>query len=311
MKLTLLKLIWKKHKAAWRKISIAAISAGALQAVIVVIINAAASNIQTGSLNIRYFLLFALTIAGYSFTSKYAQHQTVILMENLIIGVYVQIAEKVRNCRLLDYENIGADEIQKTMNTNTNILLEAAKSLTSFIAGLVMLSLSALYIGLLSVKAFIFVLIAIFLGIYIYMDKYRQIQKLMVRASEVENLFFKYFREVLGGFVELKLNRKKGDDLYEQYLKKSSSEIVDLTTEYEDRIVSNNVFVQSFYYTLIAAVIFLPAPDKLPAGDRHFADHRRGPFRLWQPVTGGDQYTADHEIRPGHGQASGSGKQAR
>ena len=77
-------------------------------------------------------------------------------MENLIIGLYADIGKKVGECGLLAYENIGADEIQNIMNSNTSILLEAAKSLTVFMVGLVMLSLSALYIGLLSFQGLYF-----------------------------------------------------------------------------------------------------------------------------------------------------------
>ena len=58
---------------------------------------------------------------------------------------------------------------------------------------------------------------------YIYLGKNKEIQRLMTKASEMEQLFFKYFRELLNGLIELKLNRRKQTDLLENHLKKSSA----------------------------------------------------------------------------------------
>ena len=153
------KLISKNNEGIWAAIISAAVIAGLLQGMIIVNLNGAASSIADGELNIRYFLLFLMSVLGYGLASNYASTQTVIVSSNLIIDLYIRIADKVHKADLRSFEKIGKTEVYNRLSTNSDIIMEAAKSYPHVGAAIVMIIFSAIYISIISTIAIILIIL--------------------------------------------------------------------------------------------------------------------------------------------------------
>jgi putative ATP-binding cassette transporter len=250
-------LLSKNNESTWVKIVTAAVIAGLMQASIVVVINSAAYNIAEGGLNLRYFLLFLLSVTGYGVANYYAANKTVALTSHVIFAMYERMADKLRNADLRSFEKIGKNTIYQRLYTNSDIIMETAKTLPSVGASLVMIVFCAFYIAYLSLTAIFVVVVFYAFGTFIYLSINKQTVAKITAASRRESEFKKTFRHFIEGFKELKINRKKSEDLLQNYTATASQLANQDKTAMEKTLEQANVFVQCFYYTLIAFIVFL------------------------------------------------------
>lgn len=251
------KLISKNNEGIWAAIISAAVIAGLLQGMIIVNLNGAASSIAEGELNTRYFLLFLMSVLGYGLASNYASTQTVIVSSNLIIDLYIRIADKVHKADLRSFEEIGKTEIYNRLSTNSDIIMEAAKSYPHVGAAIVMIIFSAIYISIISATAIILITLFYIFGGFIYFFILQNIRKKINQSTLSESKFKGIFKHIIEGFKEIKINRNKSHDLLDNYIKKQSEIAKKDKISMEKNLVHASIFVQSFYYMIIAFTIFL------------------------------------------------------
>lgn len=247
----------KDHEGTWTVIIAAAAVAGLMQGMIVVNLNGAASSIAEGGLNARYFLLFFMSVLGYAVAAYYASTKTVALSSSLIIDLYVRIAHKVSKAGLRSFENIGKAEIYNKLSTNSDIIMEGAKCFPIVGSGIVMITFSALYIAIISLTALLAVIGFYIFGIFIYLNILRQINSKIKQSSIQESTLKGLFRNLIEGYKEIKIDRKKGQDLLDNDIQEKSKLAKDAKIDMERNLVNANVFIQSFFYMLIAFMIFL------------------------------------------------------
>ena len=176
-------LFIRKDKTAWSKIVTAAVVAGVMQGLVVVIINEAAGNIIHGGLNFRLLLLFLATIGAYSLANHYSTSRTIALTERIIFSRYVGIADNIRNANALEYESIGKQTVYSTLEVNTDIILEMSKTLAGIGAGAVMILFCAVYIASLSLTALAVVIAFYIFGIFVYTENLKRAQTLLKKAA--------------------------------------------------------------------------------------------------------------------------------
>jgi len=253
----LYQLFVKQDKRTWAHILFAATAAGLMQGGIVVILNQAAGAIAADTLNLRYLLMFLIVLAAYSLASHYATSRTVALTESTIFATYTGIADKLRYLRLLEFERLGKSRIYSTLYTNTDIILETSKGLANVGAACIMILFCGVYIGYLSSLALLAVVIFYGFGVFVYATGFRRLQPLMRETDRYERCFKNLFTYFLEGFKEIKVSQRKGDDLFDNYVRPAGQEARDVRIQTEERLTANSIFVQSHYYVMVASMIFL------------------------------------------------------
>lgn len=266
MNLTLVNFLRKRANGTGAKIVVGSAISGLANGLFVVIINAAAKNYT--ELNFRYLVMFALCIAIYIITKKYALYQTAIIIRNAISETHIRITDKIRRCSLISFEDIGKSQIYTTLSENVEIIVEASRLTVSSSSAAVMLVFSFTYVAFLSLMAFWFTLILLFSGVCVFLFNQKKITEELRGATKIENEFFGSLGHFLSGFKEVKMNREKAEDLFSNYLKKISVSVKQLKTETESKFISNHIFAQLFFYILIASIVFLlpqisPTPPRV------------------------------------------------
>jgi putative ATP-binding cassette transporter len=253
----LYQLFIQEDKATWGRIVFAAVAAGLMQGGIVMILNQAAGVISAGGLNLRYLSMFLLVLGAYSLASQYATSRTVALTERTIFATYTGIADKLRRTRLLDFERLGKARIYAILHTNTDIILETSKSLTHVGAACVMILFCVVYIGYLSGLALVTVIVFYAFGVFVYSTNLGNTHVLLSETDRHERRFKELFAYFLEGFKEIKVNHHKGADLFDHYIRPEGRQACEVRIRAEKRLTANTVFIQSYYYILVAAMIFL------------------------------------------------------
>tara|TARA_B110000503_G_C7167541_1_gene422633 strand:+ start:254 stop:1906 length:1653 start_codon:yes stop_codon:yes gene_type:complete len=264
----LYQLFSKEDKSTWATVLAAAVLAGLFQGLIVLLINQIAANLNTGGLHIRYLLLVALALLAFALLSYYSTTKTVALAEQAMFNKYLSIADSIRRASTIGFEDIGKGHIYSTLQTNVHIIVETSKTLSSIGAAIVMIIFCGVYIAYISKAAIVIVLSFYLFGIFVYATNHKNIGEIMRKGAALETDFIRLFRHFIEGFKELKVDTAKGDDLYDNHMVVGAEAATTARVETENRLATNSVFVQSFYYAMIAAtLVLLPQLGSIPTQD--------------------------------------------
>ncbi|MDP6681467.1 MAG: cyclic peptide export ABC transporter [Desulfobacterales bacterium] len=255
MNLKVLEFVSKGRERVWFKIGGAAAISGIANSAVVIIVNAAAKNYS--QLNFKYLVLFALCITIYIITFKFSFSRSTYLARDIVAQTRLRIADKLRRASLLSFEGMGQGRIYTTLSENTEIIFEASRLITATASAVVMLMLTFGYLAVISRMALWMSIIIIFCAVFVYISNQEVIKRYLTTATQKEAEFYTSLNHFLHGFIEIKMNRAKSDDIFNNYLKKFALSEKDFKIKAEAKLLTNQIFAQTFWYFLVASIVFL------------------------------------------------------
>lgn len=257
MKSDFLNLLKKKSRKRMLKLGIVSVISGIFQGLIVVIINGAAAELPAQTMNFWFLSLFVTCITGFIYTRRFTMNRSIKMVQDIIINMRITLADKVRKAGLMPIEQMGETLLYTTIVENTEIIFEAAKSLSNAGASLIMIIFSFGYIYYISPVAFLLSLVIIAAGMSVYMINQDKSNAELWATLEKEKEFSVYLSHLIKGFKEVKMNSARSDDLFENYLKKTSDASGTLRLKSENRFINNYVFSQISFYILLGSIVFV------------------------------------------------------
>ncbi|OEU67375.1 MAG: hypothetical protein BBJ57_02530, partial [Desulfobacterales bacterium PC51MH44] len=254
--MNLLELYKKESTVSGVPVIAMAMISGAANAVLLAIINSAISVVSHDSLNLRYFILFVTAFLIFFTGKRYSLSKATVIAENIIKGVRVRIADKIRHSELLHVEDVGKSEFYTRLTLDTNLISQSALLIINACQSAIMLFFCLLYIATLSKLAFIIIIICLGAGISIYLYTETITAQELHEATEKETKFFSLLEHILDGFKEIKVNRKKSNNLF-FFFKKLAKETEKLKIKTGLRFVLQIMFSQVAFYLMIAMIIFV------------------------------------------------------
>lgn len=234
-----------------------ALISGIINALTLVILNAAAKDFDKPDLDERLFILFVLSVALYFVSKRYVTHRITELVQGGIFDYRTRVLYLLRGIKLLSYESIGKSQILSLLSEKTELISQAAHRLAEGVPATVMLICSFIYMATISKMALMMALVCIagaMISIYVLVQS---ISVSMQQAMEKDNEYFAYMQHVLDGFKELKINREKTDDLYGNYMRQVSEEAWRNNVSTDISNVNLQLYAQLYFYILMASVVFL------------------------------------------------------
>lgn len=239
------------------RIILVALTAGIINGLIMVAINGAASAAEDQDSKSIFFILFAFCITGLIVSKRYSLLHTHVLVEKIIGKIRNRISEKIRHVDYLLFQNIGKELFYTTLARETQIISDSAALLANASSALIMIIFCIMYIANISSVAFLLTGVVVVCGVSLFLWAQKSISKHLELSTLEENLFFNSLNHLLNGFKEIKLNSKKGDDLYNGYLVKHSSAAEKLKLGSQKRIVTTILISQTFIYFFLATMVFI------------------------------------------------------
>lgn len=255
MDLTIYRFLFSQAGARRTKIVTATLIAGVANAAFMVIVNSVARDFA--EISVRYFLMFILCIVVYIQSKRYALLGTTQVVQQNLSQTNLRIIDNVRRMGLDGFDEIGGRTIYRSLIEHGEIIYESSRMAVSATSGAIMLLFSSIYIYLLAPAAFWITLLVIGVGVMVYqLNQSRTAAALRAyQANEVR--FFALLDHFLSGFKELKVNTRKGDDLYSNFLEATLEETDRLKLNTERSFVSSIVLSQSLFFLLMGAMVFL------------------------------------------------------
>lgn len=245
-------------------IGVSGVAGGAILAVI----NRAAAQIAEQQPSTQLLFIILILLIKAVFTQHYSLIQVTQAVEEILLKQRLRIANKLRHLELRNLEEIGAEAIQAPLAKDSSLISQAALSLTLLVRSAIVVSMSLLYLGWLSLPSLLVTLA--FIGTYAFIYVVLIQPKLTVELQESqarEAGLFRHTNALLGGFKELKLARRKNAALFEQF-SHTASAVNEIKRGINTHIANSfTIGYSTFYLLLIVLVIVIPTFNAQASSD--------------------------------------------
>jgi putative ATP-binding cassette transporter len=234
----------------------AAVSALANVLVLAVVNQAAEAATTEAGASGRDLILFLLLLGLFNVAQRYVLITAVTETEEIINRLRTRVADKVRRADLAPLERIGRAQIFTTVTRDTVTLSNTSPMIVVATQSSILLLFIALYLAYLSIPAFLLgVLLAGGAG-YVYWKRSHEAFDDLRKASLGEYDFFNALSDMLDGFKSVKLHRARSGDLLAR-TGQISHVVKGLKVDVMTRFANLNVFGQSSFYLVVAAMVFV------------------------------------------------------
>lgn len=235
---------------------------------ILAVINLAAAGIARQQPETQLFFITLILLVLAIYTQHYSLLQVTQAVEEILLKMRLRISHKLRHTELRFFEEMGAVAVHAPLSKDTNLISQAALSMTLLGRSAIVVTISLLYLGWISLSS-LMVTVA-FVGVYAFIYVLLIHPKLSEKLQDSlckEAGFFKRLSTLLGGFKEIKLNQRKNDAVFEHY-SRTASEINAIKRGINTEIVNSfTIGYSAFYLLLIVLVMIVPTFSADASGD--------------------------------------------
>ena len=213
------------------------------------------SGLQSGS-SLWAATLFLIALFLFIKTQYYVTITTTAEIESIIHKIRVRLMDQIRHSELLSIEGIGRARIVASITSDTAVLTQASNMLAFTVQGAVLIVFVAIYVAFLSVAAIVTTIVIVSVAATIFHHKNRRLVEEKQRAAAWERRLFDRLTDFLDGFKEVRLNRTRSADLFDDAVDVSRTAAnIKIKTQAETfkMIVTSQISM----YVLLGAVVFV------------------------------------------------------
>ncbi len=223
---------------------------------VLAVINLAAQSESGKSLNISYLLMFVAVVGIFITSQKFILVEGVILIEDILNNLRIRLSDKIRQTDLLNIEKIGKAKIYNRLTQESALISQMSVYLITALQSGIMLIFIFGYIAYLNLTAAVILLAMLAIGVMLFNKNNIKVYAELDATNKAELEYFNSLTDILDGLKEIKLNRKKSNDLFSHY-RKISTVVQKLKVSTGYLFSVNMVFSQAFIYIVLGAIVFV------------------------------------------------------
>ncbi len=229
---------------------------GISNAAILAAINAGAQRAGEGEISVLSAALFVTALLLFIKTQHYILIAATVEIEAIIHRLRVRLMDHVRHSELLPLDEIGRAEIVAAITKETTTLTQAVNMVAFAGQGVVLVFFVAIYIAYLSPLAFALSAVIVSAAGAIFHFRSREVSERTREATKWDNLLFDRLMDLLDGFKEVRLNRSRSDNLFDDVVEVSRT-AANIKIRSQSESYKQLVFSQSAMYLLLATMVFV------------------------------------------------------
>ena len=223
---------------------------------VIAIVNIAAHKGTTQTFSFSLFLMFLVVVGIFITTQKYILTEGVHLIEDILNNVRIRLSDKIRRADLLNIEKIGSAKIYNRLTQELVFISQMSVYLITAMQSGIMLIFIFGYIAWLNFIAAFILLFILLIGVVLFNKNNKMVYAKLDETNKAELEYFRSLTDILEGLKEIKLNRKKSNDLYASH-NTISSVLKKLKIATGFLFSKNMVFSQAFIYIVLGAIVFV------------------------------------------------------
>jgi cyclic peptide transporter len=205
--------------------------------------------------NLWAAFLFVVSLFLFIKTQFYVTITATAEIEAIIHKLRLRVMDKVRRSELLAMEDIGRARIVAAITSDTAVLTQASNTLCFTIQGAVLIFFVGIYVAYLSFAAFAMTIVIVSSAAFIFHVKNKRLITEKREAADWERRLYERLTDFLDGFKEVRLNRARSDDLFDDAVNVSRA-AANIKIRSQAETFKLIVTSQVSMYVLLGAVVF-------------------------------------------------------
>jgi putative ATP-binding cassette transporter len=228
---------------------------GASNAIILAALNSGLQAAGAGNVSLWSAALFVISLVLFIKTQHYILIATTVEIEAIIHRVRIRLMDQVRHSEMIPLDAIGRAEIVAAITKDTGTLTQATNMIAFAGQGAVLIVFVAIYVAYLSLMAFGLAIVIVGASAVLFHAKSRELAEGTREAGDWENRLFDRLIDLLDGFKEVRLNRARSNDLFDDVVE-VSRKAANIKIRTQSETFKRLVFAQSSMFVLLGAMVF-------------------------------------------------------
>ena len=205
---------------------------------------------------IRIFILFAIALLLFIYSKRDSMIKSNAEVERIVCKIRIRITEKITKAELPQLEKLGKATIFTALSNQTQTISQSGTVMVNSCQSAMLLIACFFYICWISAMAAIIILGAVFIGALAFTTHRAEVLKEYLSALDKERDFFAVLDSILKGFKEVKVFKKREEDIY-IHAEKIAKQVEEKKISISNKLTNDYMFSQVFFYSLIGVIVFV------------------------------------------------------
>lgn len=183
------------------------------------------------------------------------QTYIVRLTNDFLLQFELTVLNKVRFATYQAYNRVGEQRVYTAIQ-DVKVLGQFPATFVNAFNNAIILICGLVYLFIIAPVGGIAILSVMFVLLVVYLARNKSINNDLNTLRDLNNEYYRYLRDLLGGFKEVKMGVNRNDNLYEDYLKRNLTNSKDLNVSASVRYVDNELFGSFSWYAVLGTIIF-------------------------------------------------------
>ncbi|MBD0256400.1 MAG: cyclic peptide transporter, partial [Cytophagales bacterium] len=201
------------------------------------------------------WLVFTVMILASYATGKLLQSYMIRLSQDMVFNLEISLLERLRRACYEDFSRLGQEKIY-TAFTDTRILAYIPETLISMFNALIILGCGLGYMFWVAPVGALGVLGLMVILLVVYLLRNKSIEADLQAVRELQNDYFRYLRDFIFGFRELKMSTAVSRNIYDKFLKQNRDKAKVLSLRTATKYMNNELFGNLSWYAVLGLVLF-------------------------------------------------------
>lgn len=220
----------------------------------------------------RYQLLlfFLLLLTTYCIRRLFQTHM-IKLTNNLLFEFEMTLLEKLRFAGYENFEKLGKEKVYTAIG-DTRILAQIPEIVMNLFNSAVIVICCLIYMFSVSFLGGSGVTVLMILLLVMYLVRNKKIEQELNKVRDLQNDYYRYLKDFLFGFKEIKMSDKRNNTIFNKYLKQNRDTSRSIGIETGIRYMNNELSGFMSWYVVLGIILFV-----LP-GSFHFQSGQLSSF---------------------------------
>lgn len=210
---------------------------------------------RAGSLETGLYVYFILGLVLFTASDYYARRKLIALTNKTIYKKRMAIVDKIFNAPYYKFESMDQGKTFAALNNDPENVSAFVNMFVQIITGTVSLLVCFVYLGTLNGYGALLSIGIVIAASVLFMLMSRSAQKLYEKNRDVQNTFFKNIGDMISGFKELYINKRKCDEFHKD-IGGSCKAYTDTRIAGDYKFVGVSIFGNTMYMLVIGVVVF-------------------------------------------------------
>jgi putative pyoverdin transport system ATP-binding/permease protein len=249
-------LVCREMQGSLARLLVMSAFGGLSNAAILAAVNSGAQAAGRARADLWSVALFIVALFLFIKSQHYILISATVEIEAIIHKLRVRLMDYVRRAELVPLDAIGRARIGASITRETATLTQATNVCAFAAQSVVLIFFVAIYIAYLSLLAFAFIVVVVGFTALMLHVKGRDLAERTREGTEWETRLFDRLSDLLEGFKEVRLNRARSEELFDDIVEVSRT-AANIKIRTQSDTFKRLVFSQSSVYILLGAIVFI------------------------------------------------------